>query len=116
MEDRGRHARAQTAAADGHENRPHSRQIFQDLPPHGSLPRDDQGIVVRGNQCRSLGLHDLERAVHAILRRGPRELDAGAQPLRAAALRGRDGRRHDHGRRRAEQPGGQGDRLRVIAR
>src|SRR5262245_27511955 len=57
--DRGRHTRAEAAAADGNEHRLDVGKVLGDLQADGALPRDDPLIVVGRNERQPFVAHEL---------------------------------------------------------
>ena len=113
---RGRDPRAQPTAADRHDARwPHRGDPATISRPTVPCPAMICGSSYGGTSVAPSVATICERAFHAIGGRRARELDARAQTLGAAALRGSDRRRHHDDRRHAEHLRRERDRLRVVA-
>ena len=94
---------------------PQGLKVLDDLPPGGSLPRHDEGIVEGGHQrCIALA-GDAARDLRAVLAIAVIEHDLGAVRGRALKLQCRCIARHHDQRRHAEELGRRRHALGMVA-
>ena len=111
-----RHAGNQTAAADGHDDRIHIGQLVEDLQADGSLPRDDQLVVIGVDEGHAGLLLQFHGAVMGVVVGALDQLDLCAQPLGAFHFHNGGTIRHTDNALDAHAGGGQRHALRVVAR
>ena len=110
------HAGNQPAAADGYHHGVHIGQLIQNLQPDGTLPGNDQLVIVGVDKGHTGFLLQLHRAVVGVIVGALDQLDLGTQPLGAFYLHNRGGIRHTHHTGYAHAGGCQRHALRVVAR
>ena len=113
--DGGGKACTQSPTAHGHQHGAHVGEVIDDLQARRALAGNDPRMIVWRHHRESLRLHQCLGAFVAILRRGAREFNARAEPLRTAALGRRHRGGHDHHGLAPEQPGRERNGLRVVA-
>ena len=111
-----RDARREPAAAGRDEDRPHLRALLDDLEPERALACHDVRVVERVDEHRAGPRREQQRLLERVLHRRPVQDHRRAVGAGRLHLRHRRPLGHDHGGRGAEQPGGERDALRVVAR
>ncbi len=103
------------ATADRHDQRVDRGLRRKHLERHGSLARDDVGIIERMNEDAAAGPRELPGVLAGGVERLPMQHDLG--PMRSCLLNLHVGRekRHDNGRWNVESHGVAGNGLAVIA-
>ena len=111
----GGHAGGKPAAADGHQDVVHQRQLLDDLHGDGALAGGDAQVVERVDERVAVFLGQLHGVLIGLVVNVAVQNHLGAEVLRALDLDERRGGGHDDGGLHAVALGGVGDALRMVA-